>query len=214
MKHIKKMGQRTPKVLRSLLIAILVVIVAGGTALGAERHTSNLHQVGTQLISRRRTAPGVYSVPSNCSLAAPIVPALITDEEVELRQFQADFSQFIEDQAKLDEAAGLTFDRDVLAIEKYRIDCEIMVLKAKQILATGGDFTLPAIPITEEEIALRKRQFAIAEEIDEEAALSQAAGIASLNSVWRSRRERIDTEILWRQAQTQKKLQDLQNTPE
>lgn len=197
------MGQRAPKVLRSLLIAILVVIMAGTTVLAARVSQPELPDA--QLIAAR-ALPGVYSVPSTCSV--PIIPAAVTAKEIELRQYQLDFAKFIEEQANLDREAALTTSRDVLSIEKFRIDCEIMLLQAKRLLES--DNTLPALPatVTQQQIELRKRQFEIAKQIDAEEAIAQEAGVASLNRVWAARRTRIDSEILLVQAIVQERLQD------
>lgn len=213
MTHIKQLWQLTPKVLRSLLATVLIIILAGSSVLGAQRDVTPPHQPNSQLISRR-TSPGFYTAPSSCSLTAPLVPALVTAEEIGLRQFQIDFAKFIEEQAKLDQEAGLTLSRDVLNIQKYRLDCEIVLLKAKQALAGNGTFSLPDTAVTTQELELRKRQFAIAEQVDEDATLSQAEGLVSLNTLWTSRRDRIDSEILLLQATVQKRFQDLQNNPE
>ncbi|MEO0869419.1 MAG: hypothetical protein AAFY17_13445 [Cyanobacteria bacterium J06642_11] len=214
MKHIKHLWQLTPKVLRSLLAAILILAVAAGSVLAAQGSSTAqaTPSVSDQLISRR-SSPGIYAAPSTCAIAAPIVPALVTEKEIELRQFHRDFAKFIEEQAKLDNAAGLTFDRDVMAIEKYRLDCEVMVLRAKQILAAGDIFSLPELPVSAREIALRKRQLEIARRIDAETTVAQSEGLDSLNKLWQTRRDRTDAEILLLQAETQKKLQEMQENP-
>lgn len=206
-----------PKILRSLLIAVLIITLAGihSATLAARRTTTpqvqNPAPSDTQLLAAR-ALPGVYSVPSSCSV--PIIPAIVTENEIELRQYQADFAKFIEEQAKLDREASLTLQRDVLAIERFRLDCEIKVLQAKQSLQTGSAVPLPSVPVTPQEIELRKRQLAIAKQIDAEEGAAQEAGIASINSVWAARRTRTDAEILLLQATVQQRLQTPQRTSE
>ena len=154
-----------------------------------------------------RALPGSYSVPSTCSV--PIIPALVTEKEIKLRQYQLDFAKFIEEQANLDREAALTMSRDVLSIERFRLDCEIMLLRAKQILDSNSDYPLPAVKITPQEIELRKSQFDISKQLDEEESLAQEVGVASLNRVWSARRSRTNSEILLLQATVQKRLQDI-----
>ncbi|MBE9067359.1 hypothetical protein IQ260_11900 [Leptolyngbya cf. ectocarpi LEGE 11479] len=209
MKHLKHMWPVAPKILRSLLIAVLIVTLAGmhSATLAARRTTSQVQSPSsdTQLMAAR-ALPGVYSVPSSCSV--PIIPAIVTENEIELRQYQADFAKFIEEQAKLDREASLTLQRDVLSIERFRLDCEIKVLQARQSLQTGSAVPLPRVSVTPQEIELRKRQLAIAKQIDAEEGVAQEAGIASINSVWAARRNRIDAEILLLQATVQQRLQN------
>ncbi|MEM7064332.1 MAG: hypothetical protein AAF572_14345 [Cyanobacteria bacterium P01_B01_bin.77] len=195
--------------MRSLLIAVLIITLAGlhSTTLAA-RHImpqiQNSAPSDPQLMAAR-ALPGVYSVPSFCSV--PIIPAIVTEDEIELRQYQADFAKF----AKLDREASLTLQRDVLAIERFRLDFEVKVLQAKQSLQTGSSVPLPRVPVTPQEVELRKRQVAIAKQIDAEESVAQEAGIASINSVWAARRTLIDTEILLLQATVQQRLQNTQN---
>ncbi|MEM9483116.1 MAG: hypothetical protein AAGA83_05435 [Cyanobacteria bacterium P01_F01_bin.116] len=186
-------------------MAILVIIVAGTAVLGASNSQQAVELPASSQIAAR-ALPGIYSVPSSCSV--PIIPAIITEQEIELRQYQLDFAKFIEEQATLDKEAALTSSRDVLAIEKFRIDCEIMVTRAKQILTSEDVSPLPTIQVTPQEVELRKRQFEIAKQIDEEEATAQEAGVASLNRVWAARRSRTDSEILFIQAKIQEKLQE------
>lgn len=200
MKHPMRTWQLAPKVLRSLLITVLLITMAA-TAVFAARQPSS--PADSRLIAAR-ALPGIYSVPATCSV--PIIPAIVTNEEIRLRQYQLDFANFIEEQANLDREAALTTSRDVLSIEKYRLDCEIMLLRAKQALA--ADSALPSVQVTSQEIDLRTRQFAIAKQLDEEEAIAQEVGVASLNRVWAARRSRIDSEILLVQAKVQKQLQD------
>ena len=202
MKHpTTRQWQLAPKGLRSLLIAILMITLAATVAVGARQPSAP--PVDSSLVVAR-ALPGIYSVPSTCSV--PIIPAIVTNEEIKLRQYQLDFASFIEEQANLDREAALTTSRDVLSIEKYRIDCEIMLLRAKQ--AQAADNALPPdINISSQEIDLRTRQFAIAKQIDEEEAIAQEVGVASLNRVWAARRARIDSEILLVQAKVQQRLQ-------
>lgn len=210
MKHLKPMGRFAPRVLRSLLIAVLVVTMTGisTVALAARHQTpplqSALEPSDAQLIAR--ALPGVYTIPASCSV--PIIPAILTETEVELRQYQADFAKFIEEQAKLDEAAALTHERDVLAIERFRLDCDIRVLQAKQILQAASTPPLPNLPVTLQEVELRQRQFDLAKQIDNYEALAQEAGVASIDRVWRARRNRIDAEILLLQATVHQKLRE------
>lgn len=212
MKYLKHMWQFAPRIVRSLLIAILVIFVAGvsTTALGAApkvpQPQSILKQSDSGLSTRRRTSPGIYTVPSSCSV--PIIPSIVTEEEIKLRQYQVDFVKYIEQQAKLDQEATLTSTQDVLAVEKFRLDCEIMLLRAQQILQADDTEPLPELPITNQEVELRKRQFEIAKQIDEDELIAQQAGLASLNNVWKARQERTDAEILLLQATTQQKMQD------
>lgn len=208
MKDLTHLWQLAPRFLRSLLIAILVVIMAGVStgAWGADGARSQPEQSDSQLIAAR-ALPGIYSVPSTCSV--PIIPALVTEEEIQLRQYQLDFATFIEEQANLDRDAAITMSRDVLSIERFRIDCEIMLLRAKQILDSNNDYPLPAIKTTPQEIELRKSQFDISKQLDAEEALAQEVGVASLNRVWAARRSRTDSEILLLQATVQKRLQDI-----
>lgn len=235
MKNFKTMGQLGPKMLRSLFLAILVVIVVGSsTTVVAARHgvvqlqaplasTSprqidpdqpdssqpDFKQTSPHLLAR--ALPGVYTVPSSCSV--PIIPEIVTEAEVQLRQSQAAFAKFIEEQAKLDQAVALTAQRDVLSIEKFRLECEIMVLRAQQQLMTAdGTKVAPDLVITPEEVELRKRQFAITNQIDSEEIEAHDAGVASLNRVWFSRRDRIDAEILLLQASVQLQRQNAATT--
>ncbi|MEM7062102.1 MAG: hypothetical protein AAF572_02935 [Cyanobacteria bacterium P01_B01_bin.77] len=211
MKHLKHMWPFAPKVLRSLLLAVLIVVMTGlSTAtLAARTETPQLPNPralsDSQLIAAR-ALPGVYSVPSSCSV--PIIPAIVTENEIDLRQYQADFAKFIEEQAKLDREASLTLQRDVLAIERFRLDCEIKVLQAKQSLETGSAVPFSRVSVTPQEIELRKRQLAIAKQIDAEEGVAQEAGIASINRVWTARRALIDAEILLLQATVQQRLQN------
>ncbi|MEM6253119.1 MAG: hypothetical protein AAF821_09370 [Cyanobacteria bacterium P01_D01_bin.156] len=209
MKQLKQVWSLAPKVTRLLLIAIIAIAV-GSSVMAAQPNLPVTQPTKTQLLSRR-TSPGIYSAPSSCSMAAPVVPALVTVAEVERRQFQADFAKFIEEQAKIDQEAGLTFNRDVLTIEKYRLDCDILAVQARQVLQADRNFPQPDVPITDLELVLRQQQFDIAEQIDEETTLAQEAGLTSLDRLWQARRDRIDSEILWLQAKEQKRLQDLQN---
>lgn len=179
-------------------------------AFGAQRRPtlpSSPEQPDSRLIAR--ALPGVYSVPQSCSV--PIIPSIVTEQEIELRQYQADFAKYIEEQAELDRQANLTSSQDMLAIEKFRLDCEIKVLQARQMLQVANErppqFT-PELAITSREVALRKRQLEIAKQIDDDEIVSHEAGVASLNRVWTARRDRIDAEILMLQAQVK---QDMQN---
>ena len=157
-----------------------------------------------------RALPGVYAVPSTCSV--PIIPSIITEEELQLRQYQTDFAKYIEEQAELDRQAALTAKRDVLSIEKFRLDCEIMLMRAKQLLEVKDTaLPLPNPKVTPQEVAFRKRQFQIAKEIDNDEIIAHEAGVASLNRVWTARRERIDAEILLLQATVQQEIQSMQN---
>lgn len=213
MKDIKHLWKLAPTVLRSLLIAALIFTMTGiHSATLAARHPTPQGQnpvvSSDNPLMASRALPGVYSVPSSCSV--PIIPAIVTESEIELRQHQADFAKFIEEQAKLDRAASLTLQRDVLAIERFRLDCEIKVLQAKQGLQTNSTVPLPNVPVTPQEIELRKRQLAIARQIDAEEGVAQEAGIASINSVWAARRTRIDAEILLLQSTVQQRLQNTQ----
>lgn len=192
-----------------LLIAILVVVMAGvstaavGTGSQTPTDTSD-----SRLIAR--ALPGVYSMPPVCSV--PIIPSIVTEEEVTLRQFQADFAKYIQGQAALDQEAAITALQDVLAIERFQLDCEILVIRAQQILRAGPPPATPAdLAITTKEIELRKRQLAIAKQLDEDEILAHEAGIVSLNRVWSARRARIDAEILLLQATVKQSMQNDQN---
>ena len=162
-------------------------------------------QLNIDPTNRPRVSPGIYTVPSSCSV--PIIPSVVTEDEIELRQYQVNFTKYIEQQAKLDQESALTSTQDVLAIEKFRLDCEIMLLRAQQIVQAENSLPLPEPPITDKEVELRKRQFEIAKRIDEDEAIAQQAGFASLNSVWKARQERTDAEILLIQAVAQQKMQ-------
>ena len=196
-----------PVLLRSLLIAGVVVIIAGvSVATSAAQRPPALPISLEQTPLIARALPGVYSVPSSCSV--PIIPSIVTAEEIELRQFQADFAKYIEEQAELDRQASLTNSQDVLAIEKFRLDCEIKVLQARQILAApASPAATPNLGITSQEVALRKRQLDIAKQIDDGEIIAHDAGVASLNRVWAARRDRIDAEILMLQATIQQERQ-------
>ena len=205
MKYLQ-LRQFVPKLLRSLLIATLAIVLTGVGAWGAQRETSRssiLAPSDTQLIAQVRT--GIYSVPSSCSV--PVIPGIVTRKEIELREYQTTFAKFIEERAKEDQQANRTSIRDVLAIEKFRIDCEIKELQAKQILAAESSPPLPNVPVSEQEIDLRERQFEIATKLDESAIAAQEAQLASLNRVWSARRDRVDAEILLVQAVTQQRSQ-------
>ena len=178
--------------------------MVGAAALGASSSQPAVELPDSDRIAAR-ALPGIYSVPSSCSV--PIIPAIVTEQEIELRQYQLNFAKFIEEQANLDKEAALTSSRDVLAIEKFRIDCDIMLMRAKQAQTSEVVFSLPIIQVTPQEVELRKRQFEIAKQIDEEEAIAQEAGVASLNRVWAARRSRIDSEILFIQAKVQEKRQ-------
>lgn len=179
--------------------------MTGAAVLGAGRSQQAVELPDSDRIAAR-ALPGIYSVPSSCSV--PIIPAIVTEKEIELRQYQLNFAKFIEEQANLDKEAALTSSRDVLAIERFRIDCDIMLMRANQALASEDVFPLPTFQVTPQEIELRKRQFEIAKQIDDEEAIAQEAGVASLNRVWAARRSRIDSEILFVQATAQRKLQE------
>ena len=203
----KRLWQLIPILLRSLLIAGVVVIIAGvSTAMSAAQRSPALPTSSEHTPLIARALPGVYSVPSSCSV--PIIPSIVTPEEIELRQFQADFAKYIEEQADLDRQANLTNSQDVLAIEKFRLDCEIKVLQAQQILTAPASSTAsPNSGITAQEVALRKRQLDIAKQIDDGEIIAHDAGVASLNRVWTARRDRIDAEILMLQATIQQERQ-------
>lgn len=188
-------------------MAVLVIIMAGAVALGAGSSHQSVELPDSNRIAAR-ALPGIYSVPTSCSV--PIIPAAITEQEIELRQYQLNFAKFIEEQANLDKEAALTSSRDVLAIEKFRIDCEIILMRAKQVLASEEASPLTTLQVPPQEIALRTRQLEIAKQIDQEEAIAQEAGVASLNRVWAARRARIDSEILLVQAKAQEKLQEQQ----
>jgi hypothetical protein len=210
MNTLKSLWQLAPTLLRSLLIAILVVVMAGvSTAtLGAQRGVSqSTDTADSPLIAR--ALPGLYSIPSSCSV--PLIPSILTEEEIQLRQFQADFAKYIQEQAKLDQAANLTSQQDVWAIEKFQLDCEIMVIRAQQILRAGVPQPTPEeLTVTPKEIELRKRQLAIAKEIDDYEITAHEAGIATLNRVWSARRGRIDAEILLLQSTVKQRIRNEQ----
>ncbi|MEO1182443.1 MAG: hypothetical protein AAFX51_16705, partial [Cyanobacteria bacterium J06636_28] len=143
MKDIKHLGKLAPTVLRSLLIAVLVIAVAGvstaAVGVGTQpppipSSASPPPQTDSRLIARALS--GAYTIPAACSV--PIIPALVTEDEIELRQYQVDFAKFIEEQAELDRQVNLTSQRDVLAIEKFRLDCEIMLTRAEHILQSNN----------------------------------------------------------------------------
>ncbi len=208
MKHLMHMWQFVPRLLRSLLIAVLVMLIAGfSTAMASMKTPAQVQpkQLNIDPTNRPRVSPGIYTVPSSCSV--PIIPSVVTEDEIELRQYQVNFTKYIEQQAKLDQESALTSTQDVLAIEKFRLDCEIMLLRAQQIVQAENSLPLPEPPITDKEVELRKRQFEIAKRIDEDEAIAQQAGFASLNSVWKARQERTDAEILLIQAVAQQKMQ-------
>lgn len=216
MQIIKKLWQLAPRVLRSLIIATLIVtLTGGGTAvLGARSQPSQLQRPDPNLIAR--AIPGKYTIPPSCSV--PIIPSVLTEEEIQLRQYLVDFAKYIEEQAELDLEANLTVRQDVLGIEKFRLECEIMVLQAQQILQTNNQHdSTPSIPepnITTREVALRQRQFDIAKQIDADELVSHEAGLVSLNRVWTARRTRTDAEILLLQAIVQRDMQNKQTSPE
>lgn len=207
MKHIKPLWPPVPKLLRSLLIATLAIVLTGVAAWGAQRETSRssiLEPSDPQLIAQVRT--GIYSVPSSCSV--PIIPGVVTQKEVELREYQTTFAKFIEERAKEDQQANRTSIRDVLAIEKFRIDCEIKELQAEQLLTSENSPPILNLPVSDQEINLRERQFEIATKLDEAAIAAQEAQLASLNRVWSARRDRVDAEILLVQAIAQQRIQN------
>ncbi|MEL6128651.1 MAG: hypothetical protein AAFR30_01960 [Cyanobacteria bacterium J06628_4] len=219
MKDIKHLGKLAPTVLRSLLIAVLVIAVAGfstaavgvGTQPLAIPASTTTPQSDSRLIARALS--GAYTIPTACSV--PIIPALVTEDEIELRQYQVDFAKFIEEQAELDRQVNLTSQRDVLAIEKFRLDCEIMLTRAEHILQSNNiEPTTFDIAITSEEVELRKRQFELAKQIDNDAVVAQEAGVASLNRLWSARRARIDADILLTQATVQRRMQARQRDSE
>lgn len=208
-------------------MAILVVVVAGGTMLGAQNSASLNPSIpdsssilepysipessAPQLMAR--ALPGAYSIPPSCSV--PILPSILTEEEIKLRQFQADFAKYIEGQAELDQAAALTTLQDVMAIKKFQLDCEIKVLRAKEILRIGRPQPTPdELAVTDQEIELRKRQLAIAKQLDDDEIVAHEAGLVTLNRVWTARRNRIDAEILLLQATVKQKNQSEQQGPE
>ena len=213
MKDMKHLWKLAPTVLRSLLIAVLVIVVAGFStaAVGVGTQSlpaipssaSPLPQPDSRLIARALS--GAYTIPTACSV--PIIPAIVTEEEVELRQYQADFAQFIEEQAELDSEVNLTSQRDVLAIRKFRLDCQIMLTRARQALQSNNIDPTFDIAITPQEVELRQRQFELAKQIDSDAVVAQEAGVASLNRLWSARRARIDADILLTQAKVQQRLQ-------
>ena len=213
MKDIKHLWKLAPTVLRSLLIAVLVIAVAGFSTAAVGVGTQPLPaipssaspppQPDSRLIARALS--GAYTIPTACSV--PIIPAIVTEEEVELRQYQADFAQFIEEQAELDREVNLTSQRDVLAIRKFRLDCQIMLTRARQALQSNNIDPTFDIAITPQEVELRQRQFELAKQIDSDAVVAQEAGVASLNRLWSARRARIDADILLTQAKVQQRLQ-------
>ena len=213
MKDIKHLWKLAPTVLRSLLIAVLVIVVAGFSTAAVGVGTQSLPaipssaspppQPDSRLIARALS--GAYTIPTACSV--PIIPAIVTEEEVELRQYQADFAQFIEEQAELDSEVNLTSQRDVLAIRKFRLDCQIMLTRARQALQSNNIDPTFDIAITPQEVELRQRQFELAKQIDSDAVVAQEAGVASLNRLWSARRARIDADILLTQAKVQQRLQ-------
>ena len=213
MKDIKHLWKLAPTVLRSLLIAVLVIVVAGFSTAAVGVGTQSLPaipssaspppQPDSRLIARALS--GAYTIPTACSV--PIIPAIVTEEEVELRQYQADFASFIEEQAELDSEVNLTSQRDVLAIRKFRLDCQIMLTRAQQALQSNNIDPTFDIAITPQEVELRQRQFELAKQIDSDAVVAQEAGVASLNRLWSARRARIDADILLTQAKVQQRLQ-------
>ena len=213
MKNSKHLWKLAPTVLRSLLIAVLVIAVAGFNTAAVGVGTQSLPaipssaspppQSDSRLIARALS--GAYTIPTACSV--PIIPAIVTEEEVELRQYQADFAQFIEEQAELDSEVNLTSQRDVLAIRKFRLDCQIMLTRARQALQSNNIDPTFDIAITPQEVELRQRQFELAKQIDSDAVVAQEAGVASLNRLWSARRARIDADILLTQAKVQQRLQ-------
>lgn len=213
MKDIKHLWKLAPTVLRSLLIAVLVIVVAGFSTAAVGVDTQSLPaipssaspppQSDSRLIARALS--GAYTIPTACSV--PIIPAIVTEEEVELRQYQADFASFIEEQAELDREVNLTSQRDVLAIRKFRLDCQIMLTRARQVLQSNNIDPTFDIAITPQEVELRQRQFELAKQIDSDAVVAQEAGVASLNRLWSARRARIDADILLTQAKVQQRLQ-------
>ena len=213
MKDMKHLWKLAPTVLRSLLIAVLVIVVAGFSTAAVGVGTQSLPaipssaspppQPDSRLIARALS--GAYTIPTACSV--PIIPAIVTEEEVELRQYQADFAQFIEEQAELDSEVNLTSQRDVLAIRKFRLDCQIMLTRAQQALQSNNIDPTFDIAITPQEVELRQRQFELAKQIDSDAVVAQEAGVASLNRLWSARRARIDADILLTQAKVQQRLQ-------
>ncbi|MGD1949955.1 MAG: hypothetical protein ACFB14_09940 [Leptolyngbyaceae cyanobacterium] len=204
MKYVKHLGRLAPKALRSLIIILAVILTA--TAAIAARGPATPSPVDgaadTELLIAR-ALPGVYTVPSACSV--PIIPALLTPDEIELREYQADFAKYIEEQATQEQEVNLTAQRDVLAIERFRLDCEIMLLQARQLLDTDAPI-LVGPKVTDQEIELRKRQVQLAQQIDDKEIVSHEAGVASLNRVWTARRARIDAEILLLQATVKQRL--------
>ena len=213
MKDMKHLWKLAPTVLRSLLIAVLVIVVAGFSTAAVGVGTQSLPaipssaspppQPDSRLIARALS--GAYTIPTACSV--PIIPAIVTEEEVELRQYQADFASFIEEQAELDSEVNLTSQRDVLAIRKFRLDCQIMLTRAQQALQSNNIDPTFDIAITPQEVELRQRQFELAKQIDSDAVVAQEAGVASLNRLWSARRARIDADILLTQAKVQQRLQ-------
>ena len=214
MKQLKHMWQFAPRILKSLLIAVLVIAVAGFSTVAVGVGTQPLAipssvpppPPDSRLIARALS--GAYTIPTACSV--PIIPAIVTEEEVELRQYQADFAQFIEEQAELDSEVNLTSQRDVLAIRKFRLDCQIMLTRARQALQSNNIDPTFDIAITPQEVELRQRQFELAKQIDSDAVVAQEAGVASLNRLWSARRARIDADILLTQAKVQQRLQTRQ----
>ena len=204
------MGRLAPKALRSLSIIILAIILAAtSTAAIAARGPATPSPVNTEPLIARAPLPGVYTVPSSCSV--PIIPALLTPDEIELREYQADFAKYIEEQATQEQEVNLTAERDVLAIERFRLDCEIILLQARQLLDTDTP-VLVGPKVTDQEIELRKRQVQLAQQIDDKEIVSNEAGVASLNRVWTARRARIDAEILLLQATVKQRLQTRQGS--
>ena len=206
MKQLKHMWQFAPRILKSLLIAVLVIAVAGFSTAAVGVGTQPLPAdplPDSRLMARALS--GAYTIPAACSV--PIIPALVTEAEIELRQYQADFARFIEEQAELDHEVNLTSQRDVLAIEKFRLDCEIRLTRAQQVLQSNNIEPKFDIAITPREVELRKRQFELAKQIDNDAVVAQEAGVASLNRLWSARRGRIDADILLTQATVQQKMQ-------
>ena len=222
MKYLKRLWQIAPRILRSLLITFLVITMAGFTtaALGAKSQSLPGIPPATSLPPQpsdtglmAQALPHSYSIPSACSV--PIIPAIITPEEVELRQYQVNFAKFIEQGADVGYQAGVVYRPDVLAIQRFRLDCEIMLLRAQQILAAqdaanAEDRVEPIFDttVTPKEVELRKSQFEIAKQIDNTEVVAQQEGVGTPDQLWSARRNRIDADILLTQATIQLRMQN------
>lgn len=70
--------------------------------------------------------------PSSCSV--PVIASAITTQEIQFRERQIEIAKEHEKAAERKNQAGIGTRLDVLDAERVRLNCEILLLQAKQLL--------------------------------------------------------------------------------